>query len=87
MPEEHQMTAFLVDSGMLAPLVRVQAFLGMIVQTIGRADYRNFQLPFCFPEKVQDNFRRFIKSVMWRRDVQEVSAASDISLKHAGTGG
>ena len=85
------MTASLVDSEMMAPLVRVQAFIGMIVETIGRADYRNFQLPFCFPEKVQENFRRFLKSLLFGRNmpVQEVSLseASDTALQRAGTGG
>ena len=75
---------------MMAPLVRVQAFIGMVVETIGRADYRNFQLPFCFPEKVQDNFRRFLKTLLFRNMlVQEVSVseASDTALQRAGTGG
>ncbi|XP_043221872.1 uncharacterized protein LOC122381588 isoform X4 [Amphibalanus amphitrite] len=67
-------------STMMAPLVRIQLFFGTVMSYVARADYRGLRLPGCFPETFNDNFRRFVKALLWRTSpVQEIPGYEEVS--------
>ncbi|KAF0287868.1 hypothetical protein FJT64_013701 [Amphibalanus amphitrite] len=68
------------SGGMMAPLVRIQLFFGTVMSYVARADYRGLRLPGCFPETFNDNFRRFVKALLWRTSpVQEIPGYEEVS--------